>query len=144
MQNCSPASDEAEDAGCELVGAVHLHRHDRLKQLPDSVLGHLSKGGLGGLVERPLGRVNLAKLTLEKRVVAQFDVHLVIGSILQSHPHSNHLLTSHQPLLARVLKTFPHTRHKGLWHICARSFVPKLNLGVFTCQIKMFEKVRER
>ena len=62
VQNCSPASDEAEDARCELIGAVHLHRHDRLKQLPDPVLGHLSKGGLGGLVECPLGRVNLVKL----------------------------------------------------------------------------------
>ena len=59
MQTCSPASDETEDAGGELVGAVPLHRHDRLKQLPDPVLGHLSKGGLGRLVERPLGGVNL-------------------------------------------------------------------------------------
>merc|ERR1719370_711216 len=101
VQNCSPASDEAEDARCELIGAVHLHRHDRLKQLPDPVLAHLSKGSLGGLVEGPLGRVNL-----------------VIGSILQSHPHSNHLLTGHQPLLTRIFKTFPHTRDKWLWHIC--------------------------
>ena len=71
VQTTSPASDEAEDARSELIGAVHLHRHDWLKQLPNSILTHFSKGSLGGLVERPFRRVNLVKFDM--REVASFE-----------------------------------------------------------------------
>ena len=61
-----PASDQAENSGSELVGTIDLNGHDRLEQLPDSVLAHLGKGSLGGLVECPLRRVNLVKRRYER------------------------------------------------------------------------------
>ena len=64
-----PASDQAENSGCELVGTIDLNGHDRLEQLPDSVLAHLGKCSLGGLVERPFGGVHLMKLTSSKAFI---------------------------------------------------------------------------
>ena len=62
VRKYSPVSDQAKYARSELSGAVHLHRHDRLQQLPDAILTNFSKGSLGGLVERPLRRVDLVGL----------------------------------------------------------------------------------